>query len=79
MAKDDITVNCVVKGDIRHVLDMTDEDVEKAAECLPVKKLGTPEDIAYPSVFLRLTLHNTSTGQTLFVCGGKSMYFSMSV
>ena len=78
VAKDNITVNCVVKGDIR-CADMTDEDVEKAAACLPVKKLGTPEDVALSVGFFASDTSPYTTGQTLFVCGGKSMYFSMSI
>ncbi|MFZ3046672.1 MAG: SDR family oxidoreductase [Desulfatirhabdiaceae bacterium] len=78
VAKDNITVNCVVKGDIRSA-DMTDEDVEKAAARLPVKKLGTPEDVAMAVGFFASDTSPYTTGQTLFVCGGKSMYFSMSI
>jgi 3-oxoacyl-[acyl-carrier protein] reductase/2-[hydroxy(phenyl)methyl]-succinyl-CoA dehydrogenase BbsC subunit len=78
VAKDNITVNCVAKGDIR-CADMTDEDVEKAAARLPVKKLGTPEDVALAVGFFASDTSPYATGQTLFVCGGKSMYFSMSI
>jgi NAD(P)-dependent dehydrogenase (short-subunit alcohol dehydrogenase family) len=78
VAKDNITVNCVVKGDIR-CADMTDEYVEKAAVGLPVKRLGTPEDVAMAVGFFASDASPYTTGQTLFVCGGKSMYFSMSI
>jgi len=78
VAKDNITVNCVIKGDIR-CADMTDEDVEKAAASLPVKKLGKPEDVAGAVGYFASDTSNYTTGQNLFVCGGKSMYFSMSI
>jgi 3-oxoacyl-[acyl-carrier protein] reductase/2-[hydroxy(phenyl)methyl]-succinyl-CoA dehydrogenase BbsC subunit len=78
VAKDNITVNCVAKGDIRRA-GMTDEDVEKAAGGLPVKKMGTAEDVARAVGFFASDTSPYTTGQTLFVCGGKSMYFSMTI
>jgi 3-oxoacyl-[acyl-carrier protein] reductase/2-[hydroxy(phenyl)methyl]-succinyl-CoA dehydrogenase BbsC subunit len=78
VARDNVTVNCVAKGDIR-TSDMSDEDVEKLASRLPVKKLGTPEDAARAVCFFASDTSKYVTGQTFFVCGGKSAYFSMSI
>ena len=77
-AKDDVTVNCVAIGDLK-TADMTEEDVEKAAKRLPVKKLGTPEDVARTVAFFASDSSKYVTGQMFFVCGGKSAYFSMSI
>lgn len=77
-AKDNVTVNCVVKGDIAG-LSIPEEESEKIASRLPVKKLGKPEDIAKTVNFFASKKAKYITGQMLFVCGGKSLYSSMSV
>jgi NAD(P)-dependent dehydrogenase (short-subunit alcohol dehydrogenase family) len=78
VARDNVTVNCVAKGDLK-TSGMSDEDVEKMASRLPVKKLGTPEDAARTVCFFASDASKYVTGQTFFVCGGKSAYFSMSI
>lgn len=77
-ARDSITVNCVAKGDLK-TAGMSDEDVEKTAGRLPVKRIGTPEDVARTVCFFASDTSKYITGQTFFVCGGKSAYFSMSI
>ncbi len=77
-AIDNITVNTVAKGDVAH-LGLSEEDGAKLAEQLPVKRLGQPEDIANAVAFFASDNSKYVTGQTLFVCGGKSMHFSMSI
>jgi len=77
-AKDEVTANCVVKGDIAGS-DIPEDKAEKMASIMPVKKLGKPEDIARAVVFFASQEAKYITGQTLFVCGGKSLYSSMSV
>ncbi|MBI5588853.1 MAG: SDR family oxidoreductase [Deltaproteobacteria bacterium] len=77
-AKDDVTVNCVAKGDLRSA-DMSDEQAEKLAAAIPVKKLGTPEDVARAVGYFASDASGYVTGQTFFVCGGKSAHFSMSI
>lgn len=77
-AKDNVTVNCVAKGDIQ-TADMSAEEVEKLGAGMPVKKLGTPEDVARAICFFASDTSKYLTGQTFFVCGGKSAYFSMSI
>jgi NAD(P)-dependent dehydrogenase (short-subunit alcohol dehydrogenase family) len=78
VAKDEVTVNCVAKGDIK-ISGMSDEDVEKAASRLPAKKIGTPDDVARAVGFFASDTSKYVTGQTFFICGGKSIYFSMSI
>ena len=75
-AVDGISVNAVAKGD-------TDGsnvagDAEKPASQIPVRRMGTAADVAYAVRFFVSPSAKYVTGQTLFVCGGKSAYFSMS-
>lgn len=78
LAKDDITVNYVVKGDVSKA-GLSDEQAEELAAMLPVQKIGKPEDVAMTVGFFASDASKYVTGQTLFVCGGKSLHFSMSV
>lgn len=77
-ARDGVTVNCVAKGDIRSEA-MTDETIETLVKSIPVKKIGQPEDVAKAVGFFASDKSPYVTGQTFFVCGGKSMHFSMSI
>lgn len=77
-ARNNVTCNCVVKGDIPAV--SADEETKtKIASGIPVKRVGTPTDISYAVSFFASDTSDYVTGQTFFVCGGKSNYFSMSV
>lgn len=79
LAKDDIMVNCVVKGDILTAeAGWSEEEAAKLANSQPVKRLGGPEDVARVVAFFASDTSKYVTGQTLFVCGGKSVYCSMS-
>jgi NAD(P)-dependent dehydrogenase (short-subunit alcohol dehydrogenase family) len=78
VAKDDIMVNTVVKGDIADG-DLSEEELERRVGSIPVKKLGTPADIARAVGFFVSDTSKYITGQTFFVCGGKSVHCSMSV
>lgn len=78
LAKESITANYVVKGDVSG-LGLTEEEVAKVAAGLPVQKIGKPGDVAQAVGFFASDTSGYLTGQTLFVCGGKSLYFSMSV
>ncbi len=80
LAKDGITVNTVIKGDINiERKELSEEELQKATAAIPVKRLGMPEDIAYAVSYFASDTSNYTTGQMLFVCGGKSMYSSMSI
>jgi 3-oxoacyl-[acyl-carrier protein] reductase/2-[hydroxy(phenyl)methyl]-succinyl-CoA dehydrogenase BbsC subunit len=78
VAGDNITVNMVVEGDI---LDQStsEEDREAIAGRIPVRRAGTPDDLAHAVEFFSSDNTGYVTGQTFFVCGGKSAYFSLSV
>ena len=80
LAINDIMVNTVATGDIKlSALGLSEEKLEKMAGAQPVKRLGTPEDVAYAVAFFASDTQKYVTGQTLFVCGGKSIHFSMSI
>ena len=79
LAKYGITINCVAKGDIiTPESRLSVEEAAKLADSQPVKRLGTPEDVAHAVTFLSSDSSRYVTGQTLFVCGGRSLYSSMS-
>lgn len=77
-ARDGVTVNTVVKGDIASAA-TSDAEKEKLVNGIPVKRLGTADDVARAVRFFAADSSRYLTGQTLFVCGGKSAYFSMSM
>lgn len=73
-----ITVNAVAPGPI--VTDMftevVPEDSGKAkqiAQSVPVRRLGTPDDVARAVMFLISPDNGFITGQCIFVCGGASL------
>ena len=80
LAKDGITVNTVIKGDVNmEKKELSEEEFQKATATIPVKRLGMPEDIAYAVSYFASDTSSYTTGQMFFVCGGKSMYSSMSI
>ena len=52
---------------------MTDEQLEKAKRFYPLRRLGTPDDVAQAVAFLASDRASFITGQTLSVSGGYSM------
>ena len=79
LAKDGITVNQILKGDLKsQESGLSAEAEDKLAASLPVQRLGIPEDIAYSVAYLASGSSGYVTGQNLIVCGGKSIYSSMS-
>ena len=78
LARDGITVNAVAPGPVASELfdnghPIGSEKRQKVIDMVPVRRVGTPDDIARAVTFL---LHPDSgfiTGQTLFVCGGTSV------
>lgn len=78
MAKDNVMVNCIVQGDIETPA-MQADDVKQRSDALPVRRAGQPEDVARAVSFFASRSCKYITGQMFFVCGGKSLYASMSV
>lgn len=70
-----IRCNAIAPGFI--ITDMTgqlSEEVRKAwAEKIPLKRGGTPEDVANVCLFLASDLSSYVSGQVLHVCGGMNM------
>lgn len=75
LASDGITVNCVAPGPIATTafwrnnprdLDYT----RNLVASIPLKRMGTPEDVANAVSFFCSDGASFVTGQTLFVCGG---------
>lgn len=79
LAPDGITVNVVAPGPIRetemfHAVVPADSAREAAlAAAIPVRRLGTPADVARAVMFFASPESSFITGQTLFVCGGSSV------
>lgn len=70
-----VRANCVAPGFI--ITDMTnklsDEVREQWAQQIPLKRGGTPEDVANACLFLASDLSSYITGQVISVCGGMKM------
>ncbi|MFG1357587.1 SDR family NAD(P)-dependent oxidoreductase [Xanthobacter pseudotagetidis] len=75
LAKDGITVNAVAPGivDTPLLRSYTEEVREKLARTVPMGRIGTPADIANAVTFLAGREASYVTGQTLYVCGGRSL------
>ena len=70
-----ITVNAVAPGIVDTPLfrNFTDEVQAKLKETVPVKRIGTPDDIGLAVEFFLDPAASYVTGQTLYVCGGRSL------
>jgi 3-oxoacyl-[acyl-carrier protein] reductase len=70
-----IRANAIAPGFI--ITDMThqlsDEMREKWLETIPLRRVGTPEDVANVALFLASDLSSYVSGQVLTVCGGMNM------
>jgi len=64
-----VRVNAVVPGLIR-TYDIDDETAARRGEVVPMGRLGSPEDLAGPTVFLATDDARYMTGSTLVVDGG---------
>lgn len=67
-----IRVNCVAPGAIatERTADETEGYAEKWSALTPLRRVGTPEDIAGPVLFLASQAAGFVTGQTIYVDGG---------
>jgi 3-oxoacyl-[acyl-carrier protein] reductase len=77
LAPHGITVNCVAPGlvDAGIFLSTPEEYRHELIERVPMKRLGTPGDIASCVAFLASEEAGYVTGQTLTVCGGLTLGF----
>ena len=72
MGSRNIRANCIAPGFI--ITDMTNQIPEEAREewmkTIPLRRGGTPEDVADTALFLASDLSRYVTGQTIHCCGG---------
>jgi 3-oxoacyl-[acyl-carrier protein] reductase len=79
LAPDGITVNMVAPGPIGgtemfHAVVPAGSDRERAlAQQIPVRRVGTPADVANAVMFFSARESSFVTGQVLYVCGGASV------
>lgn len=78
LAPEGITVNAVAPGPILTdnfwgLIPKGSEQQERIAAGMPVRRLGTVEDVANAVMFFTGDEAGFVTGQTLFVCGGASL------
>ena len=78
LAEHGITVNSIAPGPIatdlfNDVNPPGSPRTQKIIDGVPVKRLGTPEDIANAAAFFLNRDSGFITGQTLFVCGGMTV------
>ncbi len=78
LARDGITVNAVAPGPVATELfdnghPIGSDKRAKVIAAIPVKRVGTPDDVARAVAFLLDAESGYITGQTLFVCGGTSV------
>jgi 3-oxoacyl-[acyl-carrier protein] reductase len=73
LANQHITVNAVMPGNVltEGLEGMGDDYLQEMASSIPLKKLGTVEDIAYAALFLASKEAGFITGQTIIVDGGQ--------
>ena len=63
-----IRANCIAPGFI--ITEMTEEVREQWAKMIPLRRGGTPEDVAGVAVFLASDLSAYVSGQVIHCCGG---------
>lgn len=78
LARDGITINVVAPGPVATELfdaghPIGSEKRRRVIESVPVRRVGTTEDVAHAVAFLLDPASGYITGQTLFVCGGTSV------
>ena len=79
LAPHGITVNVVAPGPIEstemfhEVLPKGDPRIDALARAIPLRRLGTPEDVAHAVMYFASPAAGFVTGQTLYVCGGASV------
>lgn len=79
VAADGITVNCIAPGFVETPMSqsMPDHILERVRQSIPVPRVGTPLDVARTVTFLAAEEAGYITGQTVTVCGGRSIAGSL--
>ena len=77
LAKKQIRVNCICPGMIDtpliHNGSISEEQLQKDIDTYPLKRYGTPNDIANGAIFLLSDASSWITGHTLVIDGGKTI------
>lgn len=75
LARNGITANAIAPGIIETPLfaKLTEEQADRLRVSVPVGRIGQPEDIAQAVLFFANPKSSYITGQTLYVCGGRSL------
>jgi NAD(P)-dependent dehydrogenase (short-subunit alcohol dehydrogenase family) len=75
MARYGITANCIAPALVDTPLfrGLKEEVQERLVKSVPAGRIGTPEDIGNAALFLAGDESSYVTGQTLYVCGGRSL------
>ncbi|CAG2153238.1 SDR family oxidoreductase [Cupriavidus numazuensis] len=75
LARDGITVNAIAPGIIdTPLLQSYDDEVrDRLKASVPARRMGTPDDVAAAVAFFASNAASYVTGQTLYVCGGRSL------
>ncbi len=75
IASRNVTVNCIAPGFIESAMTgkLNDKQKDAIMGAIPMKRMGTPEDIATAALFLASEEAAYVTGQTIHVNGGMAM------
>jgi 3-oxoacyl-[acyl-carrier protein] reductase len=75
MARYGVTANCIAPALVDTPLfrGLKDEVQERLIKTIPARRIGTPDDIGNAALFLASDESSYVTGQTLYVCGGRSL------
>jgi 3-oxoacyl-[acyl-carrier protein] reductase len=75
VAQRGITVNCIAPGFIATAMTdvLTPEQKERIAASIPMRRIGTPDEIAASALFLASDEARYITGHTLHINGGLAM------
>lgn len=75
LARNGITVNAIAPGIVETPLmaTYTDEQRDRLKASVPVGRIGQPDDIAQAVMMFASRNASYITGQTLYVCGGRSL------
>jgi 3-oxoacyl-[acyl-carrier protein] reductase len=75
LARHNITINAVMPGNIitEGLENLGEEYLAKMAASIPLKRLGSVEDIAYAALFLSSKEAGYITGQSIIIDGGQTL------